>query len=41
MSESDKEQPNHPEMSDVSFENAVSILLRVPPEGEEIIIYED
>lgn len=39
----DKEQPtpNYPEMSDVSFEDAVSILLGVPPEGEEITIYED
>ena len=38
-----KEQPEQtiPDMSQVSFEDAVSILLGVQPEGEEIIIYED
>lgn len=30
-----------PDMSQVSFEDAVSILLGVPPEGEEIVIYEE
>lgn len=37
----EKKTPAYPEMSDVSFEDAVSILLGVPPEGEEITIYEE
>ena len=39
----EKEKPTqtYPDMSDVSFEDAVSILLGVPPEGEEIIVHEE
>lgn len=38
-----KEQPEQtiPDMSQVSFEDAVSILLGVQPEGEEITVYEE
>lgn len=38
-----KEQPEQaiPDMSQVGFEDVVSILLGVPPEGEEITVYED
>lgn len=37
----EKDQPTqtYPDMSQVSFEDVVSILLGVPPEGEEIVIY--
>lgn len=40
MPEKQPEQPI-PHMSDVSFEDVVSILLGVPPKGEEITVYED
>ena len=30
-----------PEMSDFELEDVVSVLLGVPPEGEEVVIYED
>lgn len=30
-----------PDMSQVEFEDVVSILLGVPPEGEEIVVYEE
>ena len=39
MEKKPEEQPV-PDMSQVSFEDVVSILLGVPPEGEEITIYE-
>ena len=35
------EEKQLPEMSDLELEDVVSVLLSVPPEGEEVTIYED
>lgn len=39
----DKKEPEQqiPDMSQLEFEDVVSVLLGVPPEGEEVMIYED
>ena len=37
----DNKDKRIPEMSDLEFEDVVSVLMGVPPEGEEVVIYED
>ena len=39
----DKKEPEQtiPDMSQLEFEDVVSVLMGVPPEGEEIVVYED
>jgi hypothetical protein len=41
MGEEEKSEYSIPDMSQLEFEDVVSILMGVPPEGEEIIVYED
>ena len=35
------EEKQLPEMSNLELEDIVSVLLSIPPEGEEVTIYED
>ena len=37
---SENQEKEVPKMPDIRFEDLVSILLGVPPEGEEIVVYE-
>ena len=37
---SDSGEKQIPKMSDVEFEDVVSVLMGVPPEGEEVVICE-
>jgi len=39
----EKEQPTqtYPDMSQLDFDDVVRVLMGVPPEGEEVVIYED
>lgn len=37
----DPDQKQIPSMADLDFEDVVSVLMGVPPEGEEIVICED
>ena len=41
MPEKKPTEPQIPDMSQLDIEDVFSIVLGVPPEGEEIVIYED
>ena len=41
MPDEKETEPKIPDMSQLEIEDVFSIILGVPPEGEEIIIYED
>ena len=41
MPDKKETEPQIPDMSQLEIEDVFSIVLGVPPEGEEIVIYED
>lgn len=41
MSDKRPDEPQIPDMSQLEIEDVFSIVLGVPPEGKEIVIYED
>ncbi len=41
MPDKKETEPQIPDMSQLEFDDVVRVLMGVPPEGEEITIYED